>query len=464
MAKREHSYNSGRIHRAGDGDYQPPHSAPKRPARTNAAAANASKANASKAYAPAARSMPRKPVPAYAGGGAAARQRPRSRRRRWPWVVLAVVIVLAGLAGGLLWYLDNVIDPGDTGVIQDPGIVPKEYEGKDVYNFLIIGIDYTENREMTYNSDMIMYANFDVKNQKLNMLQIPRDSYVGELAAAGSEKKINGAIASGPDQENPINNLANIIETQFRLPVDNYISIDMDGLRQVVDVLGGVEVNIPREMYFDGSYLPAGTHTLMGGDVEFFVRNRSGEGFARGDPDRLANQRLFYAGLFKRLKNMSAGDLVALLPTIDEYINTDYSAAALLDVAQNLRAVPSESIMICMAPGATSIEGVWNSDPTRDVYDPSTVYQLDWYGRQIWQEDPENPEGGEMVTDPENPGIANLLNEYFRAHGSPVSADELGPRDESDAAYHRTIPENVALYPPNVQSMVAMAGDAPAAE
>lgn len=438
MARREHSYNSGRINRAGEEGYQPTGRVSKRPARAKA-------------------------VPAYAGGGhAAAEGRPKGRRRRWPRVVLAVVILLAGLAGGFLWYLDNVIGPGDTGVIQDPGIVPKEYEAKDVYNFLLVGIDYTENREMSYNSDMIMYCNFDVKNNKLNMMQIPRDSYVGELAAAGSEKKINGAIASGPDRDNPINNLANVIETQFKLPVDNYISIDMDGLVQMVDVLGGVEVNIPQEMYYDGSWLPAGTHLLSGGSVEFFVRNRYGEGFDRGDPDRLNNQRLFYAGLFKRLKNMSVTDLVALLPSIDEYINTDYGATELLEVAKQLRAIPSEHIMICMAPGATGVDGVWDADPEGRV---TTLYQPDWYGRQIWQasDDPEKPEG-EFVTDPENPGIANLLNEYFRAHGSPVSADELGPQDESDLGYHRAIPENVALYPPNIQSMGEMAGDEVPAE
>lgn len=452
MAKREHSYNSGRIYRAGQSDSQP----------RQAVATGGG--NAQRASAPRRKVRSTGP-PAYAVGAGyksgSARTKPRGRKR-WPFVVLIIVIVLAIAAGIFLLYLDRVIDPGDTGTITTNNPAVKEKEGKDVYNLLLVGIDYEGGRE-TQNTDMILYVRLDVKNGKASMLQIPRDSYVGSLTEAGSEGKINGLLANGPDRDNPINNLASMVEEQFHLPVDNYISVDMEGFVSIVDALGGVWVNVPRDMQYEGAFLGAGYKCLTGTDVEFFVRNRSGEGFARGDPDRLINQRLFYAGLFKRMKEMSAGDLVSLLPSIESYINTDYSAVDLLGLAQALRGIPSENIVFCMAPGATTVLGVWNADPEGS----RSVYQLDWYGRQIWQpsDDPENTEGGSMVADPENPGIANLLNQYFRADGSIVTADELGPQDENDLAYHRVIPENVTLYASNVQVMsgVGEAGE-PAAE
>lgn len=454
MARREHSYNSGRIHRAGDSGeqvYRAESSA--EPARQYTGGGAVQRAAAK----PAPKRAQQK---AYAGGGT-------TRKRRWPKVVLAVVIVLAAAVIGVLLYIDNVVNTGNTGAIVDNNFIPKTYaKKKDVTNFLIVGIDYNDERSDMYTSglgltDMILYCNFDHVNNKLNMLQIPRDSYPGELVDTGGSGKINALLACGADKENPINNLAEAIETQYKLPVDNYIALDMDGLVSIVDALGFITVNIPTEMYFDGSYLPAGEVNLTGPDVEFFVRNRSGEGFSRGDPDRLNNQRLFYAGLFKRLKNMSAGDLVNLLPSMQEYITTDFSATDLLDVAQKLKAIDSSNILFCMAPGATTVEGVWYADPTGSA---RFVYATDWYGRQIWQasEDPENTEG-KMVTDPENPGLANILNEHFRAHGDLFSADELGPQDESDPGYHLAIPENVTLYPANVQAMSDLGG-APAAD
>lgn len=434
MGRREHSYNSGRINRAGksSGQAHPAQGRGEKPARDT-------------------------------GGARVKSARPRGKRR-WPWIVVAVVVVLAFVAGGIMWYINNVVDPGNTGTIIDNNHLAKNYtKKKDVTNFLLVGIDYEQARADNYTgglglTDMLIYVNFDHVNNKMSMLQIPRDSYVGEMAATGGSGKINALLANGPDKENPINNLAKVIEEQYKLPVDHYISIDMDGLVSIVDALGSVTVYIPQEMYFDGSYLSAGEVHLNGAAAQFFVRNRSGEGFGRGDPDRLDNQRRFYAGLFKRLKNMSAGDLVNLLPVVEKHINTDFSAADLLDLAQKLRAIESENILFCMAPGATSVDGVWSADPVGT----RSVYATDWNGRQIWQpsDDPENAEGGAMVSDPDNPGLTGILNEYFRAHGDPVPVEQLGPQDPEDPGHQREIPENVALYPPNIQVMSALDAEA----
>ena len=97
-------------------------------------------------------------------------------------------------------------------------------------------------------TDMIMYVNFNVKEKKINMLQIPRDTYAGEDVGDGIKTntgKINEVYANGPDQENKINNLANKIYELFKLPVDDYVLIDMQAFKTMLNNMGRIEMYVP---------------------------------------------------------------------------------------------------------------------------------------------------------------------------------------------------------------------------
>ncbi len=441
MAKREHSYNSGRIYRAGNTQNRAP-------GNNNTYANPRGRGSAPAPRGGSAQAVAARPAARRGRGGA-------SRKKKVLITLIVVLLVLAAAGGVFAYYLGNVFETGEIGAITDKKNVEKNYaKKKDAYNFLLVGIDTDEERKDNLYvgdlgmTDVILYVNMDVKNGKLNILQIPRDSYPGEAVDTGSSGKINAVLKCGPDQEAPINNLVDVVEQQFKLPVDNYISIDMDGFKGLVDALNGLDVFVPYELDFDGSHIPQGWNHLDGAGAEFFVRNRHGEGFERGDPDRLNNQRYFYAALFRRLMALSAGDVPGMLGVFDEYCRTDYSAGDLLNLALSVKGVGSENIIFCQVPGATSAAG-WSADPAG--YDRS-VYFIDLYGRQVYEQpDASDPNDDGMRTDPENPGLANLLNEYFRAQGSAVSADELGPPDLAEDK--RYIPEGVSLYPPNVQVM-----------
>ena len=96
----------------------------------------------------------------------------------------------------------------------------------------------------------------------MTMLQIPRDTLVGEIG--GSAGKINGIFANSADKENRVNTLAQYITKVFGQPIDDYVTIDMDSLREIVDVFGGIEVYVPVTMEYDGSRLEQGWRVLMG--------------------------------------------------------------------------------------------------------------------------------------------------------------------------------------------------------
>ncbi len=354
------------------------------------------------------------------------------RKSRLPHLLLSLALVALMIVTGLYAAYDMLggyFQTGEFGTLDtDEEYVPKPY-GDEVVHILMLGIDYEEGRNYQDGlglTDLVLYARYDLVNNSLNLLQIPRDSYIGDEASNGGTGKINELLMHGPDKENPINNVASEIERQFQLPVDHYITLDMDALKTIIDTLGGIEVYVPQEMYYNGSYLAQGWQWMGGDAAEFFVRNRSGEGFERADIDRLDNQRHFYSALFRRLLDMAPQDIVNLMPVFAHYCNTSLQLNDLIDLAYSALNLTPENVMFCKAPGATGPA----LDPTGQN---RSNYYIDLYGR-----------GTE-----EDPGLAALLNEYFRDPDAPVSAEEL-------LLPQIRIPESYTLYPPNVQSMGAV--------
>lgn len=357
------------------------------------------------------------------------------KRRRWPRVLIALSIILALMVGAVLGavrYFGGLLDPGAFGIIENLGgeaAIPKPYSKKDVVHFVIIGIDYEDGRDYGDGlglTDMILYVKYDLKNNQLNMLQIPRDSYVGEKYPTGGTGKINALLISGENKQNPINNFVGPFESLFQLPIDYYIAMDMDALKTIVDTFGGLKVYVPRDMYYDGSSLSQGWQWLDGDAAEFFVRNRHGKGFERGDIDRLDNQRHFYSALFRRFLNLTPKDVMNLLPVFDHYCNTNLSLTDMVSIGVSALNLKAENVLFCKVPGATGER----LDPTGQG---RSLYIIDLFGRGTEEE----------------PGLANLLNQHFRDPEHPVPAAELGlPQIQIPAAY--------PLYPPNVQIMAGV--------
>ncbi len=126
-------------------------------------------------------------------------------------------------------------------------------------NILVCGIDFEEGRSYSDASsndgmtDMILYCQFDIKGGALRMLQIPRNTLVttqnrkltlsnGKTYAVSNYQINSVALSNGGS----IAALADVIYDQYHLPIDYYVTIDMQALVEMVDNFGGIEVYIPR--------------------------------------------------------------------------------------------------------------------------------------------------------------------------------------------------------------------------
>ena len=359
---------------------------------------------------------PRRPAQ---GAGQKPPRRRKKKKKKPLWLPFAVVMAIIAVISGVVVYgvslvnkVEDSIRPDDsTPTIEEEVKTAEEYKG-DVVNILVCGIDYEEGRNYSNDptsndgmTDMILYVQFDIKNGALRMLQIPRNSLVttknkkitlsnGKTYAATNYQINSVAISNGGS----IAALADVIYDQFRLPIDYYVTVDMQALVDMVDNFGGIEVYIPHDMSFAGSVLKQGYRNLDGASAEFFVRCRHGEGYANSDIDRLNMQRYFYAGLFKRVRSMGVTDVIAQLPLIfNNYIHTDMDLTTIAKMLVSFTRIDSANIMLAQTPVFMGVPNVGKTS------------SFDGYSCVV-------PDAG---------SIAELLNTYFRNYTGPVSAEEM---------------------------------------
>ena len=345
--------------------------------------------------------------------------RRRKKKKKTPmWLPLAVTLAVVALVSGVVVYAvkmlnrveENLKPEGDAASLVQEIQTLEEYKG-DVVNILVCGIDYEEGRDYSSDgtndgmTDMILYCQFDIKGGALRMLQIPRNSLVttksrkvtlsnGKTYAANNYQLNSVMLSNGGS----VAALAEVIYDQYRLPIDYYVTIDMQALVEMVDNFGGIEVYIPHDMSFAGSALKQGYRNLDGASAEFFVRCRHGEGYANSDIDRLNMQRYFYAGLFKRVRSMGITDVLNQLPLIfNNYIHTDMDLTTIAKMLVSFTRIDSANIMLAQTPVFMGVPNVGKTD------------SFDGYSCVV-------PDAG---------SIAELLNTYFRNYTGPVSAEEL---------------------------------------
>ena len=363
-------------------------------------------------------------TPPRGGAHAAPSEPPRRRskakkKKKTPmWLPLAVTLAVVAVISGVVIYAASMVNKVEENIKPEENAASlveeiqtlEEYKG-DVVNILVCGIDYEEGRAYSSDgtndgmTDMILYCQFDIKGGALRMLQIPRNSLVATKGRkvnlsngktyAVSNYQINSVALSN---DGNIAALAEVIYDQYKLPIDYYVTIDMQALVEMVDNFGGIEVYIPHDMSFAGSALKQGYRNLNGTSAEFFVRCRHGEGYSNSDIDRLNMQRYFYAGLFKRVRSMGITDVLSQLDLVfSNYIHTDMDLTTIAKMLVSFTRIDSANIMLAQTPVFMGVPNVGKTD------------SFDGYSCVV-------PDAG---------SIAELLNTYFRNYTGPVSAEEL---------------------------------------
>ncbi len=266
-------------------------------------------------------------------------------------IVSAVAAVILGLMMVAFFAARFISSSGGNRVsaIGQESTPPVSREMDERVNFLVLGRD-----DASGLCDMMMLASYNITEGSMNVVQIPRDTYAE--FTSGSYKKINGAVAAlGSERA-----LCDFLSDALCVPIDHYVSFDLKALCKLVDVLGGVEVDVPFDMDYDDPaqglsiHIKAGKQLLDGKRAEQFVRYRSG--YLEGDVGRMDAQKLFLSSLFKKIRSdASILTIASLAATLADDIDTDASISNIVTLARKALVLSAEKIRFVTLAGEGAV-------------------------------------------------------------------------------------------------------------
>lgn len=271
----------------------------------------------------------------------------------------------------------NGENPGDSSGEKDPGsdspAKPARQRKSEFYNILVVGRDVKGS-----NTDVMMVCSYDKPAGTVTLMQIPRDTYVVDPVNEGKSKRINAiyafaynhsaeiGIESKDRQKYALEYLEGTVERTFGLEIDRYVYVDLKAFREIVDIIGGVTVNVPQDMDYDDPeqdlhiHLKKGTQKLYGKDAEGFVRFR--HGYLDGDLGRLDAQKIFLSALMDQLLSpKSIEKFPRLMSKVYEHLLTDLSLEDLVYLAGTAGGIDGAKTQMITAPGKAlqSESGAW---------------------------------------------------------------------------------------------------------
>lgn len=233
---------------------------------------------------------------------------------------------------------------------------PVQYVRREgVYNFLIAGHD-----RVAVNTDVIILASFDTKNNSLNLVQIPRDSY--STYAWKTYHKINGVLPcalsrNGYDYKGAMKSFMDYLMQNLAIKLDYYVLVDLDMLRAMVDLIGGVDINIPADMEYNDPdqdlviNLKAGPHHLNGEQAEHFVRFRAG--YVQADIGRNDAQKIFMSAFLKQYKeNLNLNTLTGTVEQMIKNVTTNLSVSDCVFFAKEALELDLGRVVMVNMPGS----------------------------------------------------------------------------------------------------------------
>lgn len=238
-------------------------------------------------------------------------------------------------------------------------------------NILVMGIDQVpEAKErspeiFSGRSDTMLLVRLNPEDHRVNVLSIPRDTQV-DIPGLGTEKINYANVEGGANLA-----LQVVSQTLNNVPIDRYVRISTGAFRELVDVLGGVEVYVPKPMVYEDKTqglsidLQPGKQTLNGQQAEGFARFRQDE---LGDIGRAQRQQALIKALQQKLSNpLTLTRLPKVFSVLQKYIDSNLSVGEMLAISQFTLQLEQSDLQMVLLPGRFSapdeyIASYWIAD------------------------------------------------------------------------------------------------------
>lgn len=247
---------------------------------------------------------------------------PRRRLRPWVRIALPLLAVMAFAVFGWLYWAS----------------------GK-AFNVLVLGVDGDSKQTRT---DILVLARYEPRQNVLSLVSIPRDT---RASIPGREKpeKIGHANAYGGPELT-----VKTVENLLKVNIPYYVRVDFRAFAELVDEVGGVELNVEKAMNYDDNsqdlhiHLKPGKQILDGDKALQYVRFRND---SQGDIGRIKRVQKFLLALIETQRKAGVGNLRNLVSTGMKYIDTNLSAPQALALAKQAENLGEMTILTASLPG-----------------------------------------------------------------------------------------------------------------
>lgn len=298
------------------------------------------------------------------------RKKQKSRKGKFLkiFIMFLLIVVCLGVAGWtyMCSYMagftkKNTVASGDA-------VKPKEVKVTDPVNILFMGTDIGDPKADPANNkqrtDTMMIIHYNPKDDKMNIVSIPRDT---KVRLNGKTAKINSANAIGGAQK-----AIDAVESLLNININYYARVDYTGFNELIDAIGGIDMPIKYNMQYDDAAQNLHIHFKKGTTVhldgkkaeEFFRWRKNNKGVSgglpTGDIGRIENQHLFMEKLIEKVKSFSIiTKIPSLLEVAQKNIYTNMDGDNILNYGLKFAKLGNENIKMSTLEGSTpTIDGV----------------------------------------------------------------------------------------------------------
>ena len=291
----------------------------------------------------------------------AAAGRSRRRGRIVRNVILAIVGVLVALFVAAFVYVNFLNGSLSRGIDERlRSILVQSNITREPFYMVLLGTDESIDRNNdtsaeslggVYRTDTVILARVDAPNKQATLISMPRDTQI-QVPGEGTQK-LNAAYVFGGAElaVRTVGDLAGVGIAHFAL-------IDMDGVREVVDALGGIEVYVPVRIddWMAGpEVLEPGLQTLNGAQTLVLCRSRNAfEDYGGGDAYRAANQRMVIGAIARKVLASDPVTLANTVGALADMVSTDLSVTDIVALAQAFQGVDVENSIYTAGMPTTS--------------------------------------------------------------------------------------------------------------
>lgn len=289
------------------------------------------------------------------------RKKPRkkSKGKKIILIILCLLLAVFAVFGFFIWRVYSDVTNTTSRIYREVETeqvreTPVDIDTKEPFSVLLLGVDTGDlGRTEQGRSDTMMVLTINPNSNETKLVSIPRDTYT-EIVGHGTTDKINHAYAFGGTSMS-----VNSVQNLLNIPIDYFVEVNMQGLKDVVDAVGGIDVESPLTFTYEGYSFTEGEVTHLDGETALaYSRMRYDD--PNGDYGRQERQRQVIEAALRKVASFSSiMNYRTILGSLENNMQTNLSFDDMVDIFNDYRGAVGNIDQIQLQGTGTMMSGVF---------------------------------------------------------------------------------------------------------